>query len=318
MSSFSAIGGYFELETRMEGAPYYTDALELNSARNAFEYVLRTKKPKRVYMPKFTCDVMLEPLQKTKTEYRFYELNDQLEIASEPTLGKDELLLYTNYFGIKDAYATVLARRLRDQLVVDCSQAFYCARASEEHVLYSPRKFVGVADGAYLITDKKLAGELPTDTSYQRMSHLLKRADLGAEAGYEDFKENDDALIGAPIKHMSRLTKKILASLDYQAIKKRRLDNFRVLHEVLKDKNELSVAMTFAVPMVYPFKTNRATELKQKLIARKIFVPTYWPNVFEWCQEGEVEYQLARDIIPLPVDQRYTEKDMRRILEVLL
>jgi hypothetical protein len=303
----------------MGGAPYHKGTIELNSARNAFEYILRVKKPKLVYMPKFTCDVMLEPLEKTNTKFVYYTLNDQLEIADSIEPSADELVLYTNYFGVKNTYSQELSKQLGDRLVLDCSQAFYYKPTDKEHVFYSPRKFVGVADGAYLITDKALEGELSIDTSYQRMEHLLKRVDLGAEAGYADFKRNDDSLVGEPIKRMSLLTGKILASLDYEAIRESRASNFKFLHTVLGDKNELSFdEARGAVPMVYPLKLSGVSDLKQQLIEQKVFVPTYWPNVFEWCSEDEIEYQLARDIIPLPIDQRYNDEDMQRITEILL
>jgi hypothetical protein len=319
MSSSKAIGGYFDLETRIGGGSYHDGLIELNSARNAFEYILRAKKPQRVYMPKFTCDVMLEPLQKTNTEYVYYALNDQLEIASAIQPLANEMILYTNYFGVKDLYTQELSQRFGEKLIVDCSQAFYYVPTGKEEVFYSPRKFVGVADGAYLKTKYSLKEDLNFDMSYQRMDHLLMRVDLGAEAGYESFKKNDESLVGEPIKRMSQLTKKILDSLDYQRIREARQHNFDLLHTALGGKNKLAIdrAQNF-VPMVYPFKPSDSTGLRQRLIEQKIFVPTYWPNVFEWCTEEEVEYQLARDIIPLPIDQRYDNEDMQRIMEILV
>ena len=38
----TAIGGYFELELR-NGAYYHKDAIRLNTARNCFEYILRSE-----------------------------------------------------------------------------------------------------------------------------------------------------------------------------------------------------------------------------------------------------------------------------------
>ena len=71
-----AIGGYFGLELR-KGEHYHKDALRLNSARNCFEYVLLARQYKRVYVPYFTCEVMLEPLHKLGIEYTFYHINEQ-------------------------------------------------------------------------------------------------------------------------------------------------------------------------------------------------------------------------------------------------
>lgn len=64
------------------------------------------------------------------------------------------------------------------------------------------------------------------DISFDRMSHLLKRVDIGAELAYDDFKNNDNALVSQPIKLMSKLTDKILSGIDYEYIKQIRLKNF--------------------------------------------------------------------------------------------
>jgi hypothetical protein len=63
-----AIGGYFGLELR-GGEHYHKNALRLNTARNCFEYILRAKHYKKVYIPYYTCEVMLEPLKKCNVEY---------------------------------------------------------------------------------------------------------------------------------------------------------------------------------------------------------------------------------------------------------
>lgn len=68
--------------------------------------------------------------------------------------------------------------------------------------------------------------------------------------------------------------------------------------------------------MVYPYLTDVA-DLRNKLIENKVFVATYWPNVFDWCKESDIEYKLAKYIFPLPCDQRYGEEDMERIINLI-
>lgn len=318
MKQNKAIGGYFELEIHQSGKEFHDTAIAVNSARTAFEYVLKVQKPQLVYMPKFTCDVMIEPLKKLNVNYQFYNLNAELEIADELNVTDDELLLYTNYFGCKDRYSGQLANQFGENLIVDCSQAFYYKRQKNEYVIYSPRKFFGVADGGYAITDQHLDEEIPIGESYQRMGHLLKRADIGAEAGYQDFKINDGSLVGETLTLMSNLTRKLLKSVDYEATRLVRRDNFSFLHKVLGSDNLLSINIDDVdCPMIYPFMTVDSKVTKNKLIDSKVFIATYWPNVFEWCDESDIEYNLAKNIVALPIDQRYDRDDMQRILEII-
>lgn len=298
-----AIGGYFELELR-KGEHYHKNALRLNTARNCFEYILRARKYTKVYIPYYTCDVMLEPLKKCNVDYVFYHINEQLEPIEETyQLQPTEAFLYTNYYGLKQRCVERLAEQYGKQLIVDNAQAFFAEPLEGIDTFYSARKFFGVADGAYLYTDAQLDMELEQDQSYQRMSHLLMRADIGAEAGYSEFRKNDDSLIDNPIRLMSNLTEKILCSIDYESAKQLRRSNFMQLNEQLSAKNGIHLTLDEdAVPMVYPYLTND-DNLRQRLIDDRIFVATYWPNV-----EGNLknyEAQIKENLIPLPISQNY-------------
>ena len=59
------IGGYFQLELNKD-REYHDKAIALNTGRNALEYILRAKIFKKIYLPFYTCDVLLEPLKKLK------------------------------------------------------------------------------------------------------------------------------------------------------------------------------------------------------------------------------------------------------------
>ena len=316
INRMDAIGGYFELELR-KGEHYHKNAIRLNTARNCFEYVLRARNYTKIYIPYYTCGVMSKPIQKLQIGYEFYHINEKLEPANLPKLEEREAFLYTNYFGLKQECVKSLASEYGKQLIVDNAQAFYAEPLEGIDTFYSARKFFGVPDGAYLYTNKSLQQELEQDYSYERVSHLQKRIDLGAEAGYQDFRKNDDALCNREIKKMSKLTEAILCGIDYEAARIRRRENYQRLDEALRDINRLHLDMDKdCVPMVYPYLTDDVV-LKQKLIDNKIFVATYWPNVLEWCREVDIEHFVAKNTCFLPIDQRYGETGMRKIIELI-
>lgn len=310
------IGGYFSLELN-NGKPYHKNAIELNTARNAFEYILRANKYQKVYLPYYTCEVMLEPLNKLNIPYEFYQIDKVFYPIFSKELKENEAFIYTNYWGINQHIVKILKNRFGYNLIVDNSQAFYAKPLENTDTIYSARKIFGVADGAYLYCKNKLKEEFPQDESYERMSHLLKRIDLTAGQGYEDFKINDKSLKKQSIKLMSKLTKAILASIDYDKVAEIRRDNFEFLHEKLKDINELKFELdSESVPMVYPFLIKRDV-MKQKLIDNKIFVATYWPMVKEKAPTDSFERYLYDYLLPLPVDQRYNISDMATIVRYL-
>ena len=311
-----AIGGYFSLELPVR-EEYYKDAIRLNTGRNCLEYILRARGYKKVYVPYYTCEAVMEPINKLGIPYEFYHIDIHFEIRDRFTLKADEALLYTNYFGLKQRYVEQLAEKIGSRLIVDNTQAFYARPIQRIDTFYTCRKFFGIADGAYLYTDKMLEEEFVQDESYDRMAHLLKRIDLSAEQGFADFRKVDDGLDNQPIHKMSKLTQRIMQSIDYEAAAKKRRENFLMLHEVLGEENNLVLSFEDdAVPMVYPFLTP-IKGLRERLIENKVFVARYWPNVLEWTTKDDIEYLLSYQMQPLPIDQRYGMEDMERIIKIV-
>lgn len=309
-----AIGGYFELELR-KGEHYHRNAIRLNSGRNCFEYILRARGYKRVYMPFYTCEVLYEPLRRTGVERVDYHVNEQLEPVELPDLKGGEAFLYTNYYGLKQACVKRLAQKYGNQLIVDNAQAFFAEPIEGIDTFYSPRKFFGVADGGYLYTIELLQQDFPQAKSMSRMGHLLTRIEEGAEAGYLEFRHNDDSLDELPIQKMSKITEAILCSIDYEAVRLQRCKNYEEIANQLADSNSILLPMEEAsVPMVYPYLTSDVT-LRAKLINNKVFVATYWPNI---NNDDFYEAYLKHHLLPLPIDQRYNEEDMKRIIEIIL
>lgn len=316
MNSFDTIGGYLGLELR-KGEEYHKYAVRLNTGRNALELVLRLRRYRKVYIPFYTCDAILEPFNKLNIDYEFYSINEKLEpLFDYDAIKADEGFIYTNYFGLKQKTVELLAERVGKNLIIDNAQAFFEKPVKGVDTFYSARKFFGVADGAYLYTDAVLSEKFKQDKSFSRMSHLLKRIDCSAEDAYMDYKENEKNLINQPIMEMSKLTSSLLASIDYVAVKNDRRNNYMFFEGYLAEKNLISLKLSEEVPMVYPFMVESAT-LRKKLIDSKVFVATYWPNVFDWCDENKLEYSLAEQIIPLPIDQRYNKDDLLNIIRIL-
>lgn len=309
------IGGFFELELNHLNE-YHINSIRLNTGRNCLEYILRVKEYKKVYLPYFICDVVLEPIIKLGIEYEFYRINAKFEPLFEKLLKDDEALLYVNYFGLKQQFVRSLSSKYIN-LIIDNTQAFFSKPVSGVDTFYSPRKFIGVSDGGYLYTDELLDVEFERDVSFDRMSHLLKRIDCGASIAYNDFKENSEVLIGSEILKMSNVTQSILNSIDYKSIKIIREINFIFLHKELTKYNELEISIdNLNGPMIYPFMI-KDNKLRQLLIDNKIFVAKYWPNVIDWCGVDDLEYKMTEYILPIPVDQRYGVKELKFIVELL-
>lgn len=201
---------------------------------------------------------------------------------------------------------------------IDNTQAFFNMPITEEHTIYSVRKFFGVQDGAYLYTNKARYTDLEIETSYDKSMYLLKRIDLGASYSYNDFKENSKTHSNQPIRNMSNLSKRILESIDYDLVSKKRMNNFKFLHSRLSKLNSLEINIdNITCPMIYPFLIKEGKELREKLISNKIFVAKYWPGILESINSKSFESYLINNLISLPIDQRYSIEDMKYIVKIV-
>ena len=321
--SLDAIGGYFALEPgRGAAVEHLAGAAAFQSARAAFLALLESGRPACVHLPWFLCDSMREPLRQAGVSSRSYAIDGEFRPAPSLALERDEWLLVVNYFGLCDGVvADLRARHPPEQIVVDNAQAFFAAPTRCRASLYSPRKFFGVPDGGFLHAPGIEPRDYRRDTaSSTRMAHLFKRLELGAEAGYADYVAAEASLSGQPPLRMSRLSEQLLAGADHAEVARLRRRNFALLDEHLAAHNELRWTLGAAqVPLCYPFLTARPG-LRAELRDARIYVAQYWRELGDPDRAVPArERRLAADLLPLPVDQRYSaETLMRHLVEPLL
>jgi dTDP-4-amino-4,6-dideoxygalactose transaminase len=311
------IGGYFGLEVEAKSNFDKKYTIALNSCRNALLLLLQHYKYKKIHIPYFTCEVIIDVIKCSGVDYSFYNINKDLEIQSLE-IKSNEPILYTNYFGLKDNYIKDISKKYAN-IIVDNAQAFYSSPIDDNDTIYSPRKFFGLPDGGGLFTKSKIDVEsYPSDHSYDRFSHLLKRIDLSAGAGYSDFRENDASLRDQPIKRMSKLTTILLNAIDQGLVKEIRRDNFNYLHNKLSEENKLKLNIHLdSVPLVYPFLIDNGKKIKKALIDKKVYVATYWNEVLNLVDDNSVEADLVNNLVAIPIDQRYSTNEMDYILTVI-
>ena len=308
------IGGYLELE-RLVHREYYPGLVALNTARNALIYLCRAKEIRKVYLPYFLCGSVAEACRREGVAVEHYAVGPDLRPRFAGSAGPGEAFYLVNYYGQLTREEIFAQGRAHGRLVLDHVQAFFAPPPEGVDTIYSCRKFFGVPDGAYLSTDVRLTG-LAQDVSGSRMGHLLGRYEaLRASDYYADFKENDRSFRDLPLREMSRLTHNLLGAVDYAGAKRRREENWAILAEALGGGNRLSLRCPEG-PYAYPLYREGGLILKKRLAERGIFVPTLWPDVPD-LPGCETERDLAENVLPLPIDQRYGPEDMKRILEEL-
>ena len=308
------IGGYIELD-KYRGTMLYDDAVLLNCGRNALAYLIKARNIKRIYLPYFLCDSVTDVCKRYGVTITYYHIGvDWLPVHID--LKKDEWLYLVNYYGQLSNFTISNIVAKYENIILDNAQAYFQKPVDKVDTICTCRKFFGVPDGAVLYTSAVLNEPLVQDTSYDRMLFLLGRYEKTASEFYAQYVENNRLFSGEPIKEMSKLTRNLLSGLDYDFIRKRRTNNFRFLHDELGRFNKLYLTIPEGAFM-YPFYVENGYEIRKKLQEQKIYIPLLWPYVMEVCDKTAIEYDMAKNILPLPVDQRYTTIDMEILVNIL-
>lgn len=313
-------GGYLPLELPVSGEHYYPTAQCYVSARTALCHFLTTFRPERIWLPHLICHSVIDAVRLANVEIMWYQLDDNFFAILPPVLNEKDYIFYIDYLGQGVLQKNELLQRYpNQQIIVDNSQAFYSLPLPVLATLYSPRKFFGLPDGGLIISSLPLTPpDLHDSASLDRISHLLLQHEFDIREGYQAFQQAEMTLKTAQVSRMSRLSERLLLSIDYVSVKKQRERNFRLLHERLKGVNSLPLTLDsqqgpLCYPLYYPTRS-----LHSALIRNGVFVPTYWEEVLQRVPAESSEANFVKYIVAIPCDQRYSVDDIERLSNIIL
>ena len=310
------IGGYIELDN-YHLPMLHEKAIALNCGRNCLAYILRSKKIKKLYLPYFLCDSVNNVCKKENVPVQYYHVGIDF-LPEHLQVKTGEWVYLVNYYGqIQHQTIKKCADMYKNRVIVDNAQAYFDEPVEGIDTIYTCRKYFGVPDGGFLYTDEKLLLELEQDVSFERMHFLLGRYEQTAPKFYGEYVYNNQLFATEPIKTMSKLTTNLLHGIDYALVKQRRTDNYKYLFEHLKEVNRLEL-IEIDGAFAYPLWLRNGAEVRKRLQEIQIYIPTLWPNVLEDITKDSVEYDMAFNILPIPVDQRYDLNDMDYIVKEVL
>jgi hypothetical protein len=207
-------------------------------------------------------------------------------------------------------------------VIFDNTQAFFANPIMCENIynVYSPRKFFGVADGAYLICEKSIdLVKYMVDVSNQNAGYLFNAIEKGTNGAYGEYLANEERISGSGPLRMSKLIKHLLSGIDYLKIRERRRINFSIMNDAFEKVNCIGHIDATCEPMVYPLMVeHNADNIREKLIEKKIYVPQWWKCVIEDNESNEFERKLSKNLMPLPIDQRYMSDDIWNLVNIVM
>ena len=317
------IGSFIELELP-KGREHFkgeTNIARLNTGRAAIWHALRVTGAQSIWIPYYQCETVREFLTRKGANIKFYHIDSNFN-PTDLHPEQDDAVLLVNYYGIMSAQRMAQLAAPYHNVIIDNCQAFFCEPIPNALNVYSARKFVGVADGAYVVGPNahSFTDEYPQCYSSDTAAFLLMRIEYGcAGKGYEARSVNETRVDTEDIMRMSPLTHAMLDGANYEFNKSKRIENFNYACELFDGMNRIDPRQYIdgeTVPMVYPLVIE-SDALLGKLLAAKHFQGHWWKYITEELPAETFEHWLSRFMIPITIDQRYGSKELDHIKSII-
>jgi dTDP-4-amino-4,6-dideoxygalactose transaminase len=326
-----------------------TDYVWLSTGRSAISYAIKTIKErnphlrKSAILPPFTCHTVIEPFLNAGYEVHHYPLNSKLEVSSADILKcameyDASIVLYHKYFGFEtlhdiDELCATLRKR-NGFTIEDCTQCLYSSQKKSDADFFvgSIRKWHGTPDGGFAVcregrfTGKPQASDLPLEQAKVKAS-LAKYKFLFDHEGekpafLKQYREAEDILIDQKgFYTLSETSKNLQSNLDVSLLKSKRRQNFKTLLKGLSSDHPIKPLFVHldedTVPLYFPMLVEDRASLQSHLVQESIYAPVVWPKadcLGAVCEEVDYMYQ---HLLCIPIDQRYGEDDMLRVIETI-
>lgn len=325
---------------------YHYNVLYFKSGRNAIKGLCRVlKEPRKVLLPAFTCDTVIQPFVDEGWEVLFYRLNADLSIDTENLLALCErecptALLCHSYYGFNTLQnAENLIGHLHDHgmiIIEDITQSLLSGYHLDcaDYYVSSIRKFFAIPEGGVLISKKQLdiAGVEKADPAiiekaravYEQKRQYIygERADKekSFRNGYIELAEwvsQNDRLC-----HMCDETKAIFYCQDYDIIKQARRTNYSDLVGLIKESREVRPIFTELsdrdIPLYLPVEVLGDRKKLQSFMAKNnVFCPVIWSRPEIVCETDAVSCFAYDKLLCIPIDQRYGSDEMHYIAQLI-
>lgn len=278
-----------------------------------------------VAVPSWCCDSMIKPFADAGFKINFYPVYWQNGLVQEISLESDVLFLM-DYFGYTAGPAQTTG--YRGITIRDVTHSLFSTAYDDANYYFgSLRKWCGVWTGGFVWT-KDGHSLAAVSTGNETYCELREKAML-QKAEYINGQRTDKNYLGLYKEAEAMLeTEQCSAAadrdielayrLDAETIRHRRRRNAEVVRTALPDlimfREMRDTDCPMFVPILVPEKDRDA--LWKHLISNGIYCPVHWP-VSDYHKLDKKEEMLYKNELSLVCDQRYTEKDMRRLVDTI-
>ncbi len=332
------IGSEFWLEREPAELSHDKDGIYVLSGRTAIDLIIqdmvKTRRVRNVCMPAWGCDSMLAPFVARGIDIKFYDISlaesaDTAEILCDFCDFRENIFYVTNYFGYESTLPIETVQEFKEKgaiILYDRTHSFLMeddpCLALADYSFASIRKWMSVIGGAVVngvkdcqlkpyphLECKKLAMRMKKafiegDESVDKQAFLSLYGEFGYHLA-EDYQNYE----------MDDLSYALYKLEDLSAMRRKRRENAKYLHENLKGVKFIGELTENAVPLFVPIffeTTEQRNAVRKKLIEAQIYCPIHWPKPTLIPADFEAN-KIYDTELSLICDQRYDLADMERM-----
>ena len=296
--------------------------------------ILKTREIQKVCLPAWCCDSMIAPFVAHGIRVDFYDIrfDDALEGHTDGTDYTD-IFYVTNYFGYENTMSIETVMRFKEQgciIIYDRTHSLFMDNdpyiSLADYSFASIRKWMGVIGGAVVAgvgeCELNLCPYLDCKEKAMRMKKAFIEGDetIDKQAFLNLYSEFGHHLVEDYQNYeMDDLSYALYKSTDLTAMRRKRRENARYLHEHLKDVKFIGELTDNAVPLFVPvfFESKEQRDaVRRKLIDAQIYCPIHWPKPALIPADFEAN-KIYDTELSLICDQRYDLADMERMVTLI-
>lgn len=317
----------------------------LSTCRSAIDVCLKqiNVQHKIALLPSFTCHAVVEPFIENGYTVLPFAIKDNFEIDIEKLIKqleevKPSVILIHDYFGIntnsnlKSFSINKVLKKNGVCVIIDKTQSMFSTyqQINGDYYVGSIRKWLGIPDGAFISLRLSVEDEDEELSENKSKAMLYKNNYIKNNIGCKEtllklYREAEQTLDSRtrPYK-MSNVSQKILANTSFNKLVKTRRRNYELLSNGLSQCNIIKIPYSNLkdneVPFYFPvFVQTKRAELQKYLADNNVYATVIWacPNEFLDLIDNESK-KIYEEILCIPCDQRYTENDMKYIVELIM
>lgn len=314
----------------------------LSGGQSAIKFIINSMnftKKEYILMPSYLCPSILHSLKEDKINYEFYTVNRDLSIDIKDIQRKlaaltVKAIFFIDYFGfyhkrqVLDFFNSIKGGNVI--LIEDAVQLLYFNKKDfiGDYVFNSYRKFLPI-DGSLVLSkeSKKILYHRDDYDTYMREARIKKTEYINNNSGNEEeYLKLFHLAEQSYYKRKSMLginptSKTLLSMINENYISKKRKSNFMYLYKQLYKNSNITFLFSIddidnIIPLAMPILIDNRNEVRKKLFKESIFCPVHWNILNEpWSKNYAESRWLSEHILSLPIDERYDENEMNRLIE---